>query len=75
MVASHLTDRQTAERIQLYMEYGPEPPFAAGSPDNAPAEVLAAFKEMAKPMLTRRKEVTLRVAAGLQAARPGGASP
>lgn len=63
VVASHVTNRATAEKIQLYMEYSPQPPFAAGSPDTAPADVLAAFQEMAKPMLTRRKEVTLRVAA------------
>ena len=50
------------------MEYNPQPPFAAGSPDTAPPEVLAAFQEMAPPMLTRRKEVTLRVAEGLNAA-------
>jgi cyclohexyl-isocyanide hydratase len=67
VVASQLTDRKTAERIQLYMEYDPQPPFAAGSPDTAPADVLAAFKDVAKPMLTRRKEVTLRVAEGLKA--------
>jgi cyclohexyl-isocyanide hydratase len=67
VVAKELTDRATAERIQLSMEYDPQPPFAAGSPDAAPAEVLAAYREMARPMLTRRKEVTLRVAAGLNA--------
>jgi cyclohexyl-isocyanide hydratase len=66
VVASHLADRATAEKIQLYMEYNPAPPFSAGSPDTAPPDVLAAFKEMAKPMLTRRKEVTLRVAARLK---------
>jgi cyclohexyl-isocyanide hydratase len=67
VVAKELSDRATAERIQLSMEYDPQPPFAAGSPDAAPAEVLAAYREMARPMLTRRKEVTLRVAADLNA--------
>jgi cyclohexyl-isocyanide hydratase len=62
VVASHLADRHTAERIQLYMEYDPAPPFTAGAPDTAPPDVLAAFKETAAPMLTRRKEVTVRVA-------------
>lgn len=66
-VASLLADRPTAEKIQLYMEYNPAPPFASGAPDTASPEVLAAFKEMAKPMLTRRKEVTLRVADALNA--------
>src|SRR5262245_9452998 len=76
VVAKELTDRATAERIQLSMEYAPQPPFAAGSPDTAPAEVVAACRDMAKPMLARRKEVTLRVAAGLNAptAKPGCAS-
>jgi cyclohexyl-isocyanide hydratase len=62
VLASKLTDQATAEKIQLYMEYNPEPPFESGSPDSAPQAVVAAFKEMAKDMLTRRKEVTLRAA-------------
>src|SRR5262245_48758496 len=66
LVASYLADRATAEKIQLYMEYSPAPPFAAGAPDTAPPEVLAAFHEMAKPMLTRRKEVTRRASAALK---------
>ncbi|MGE0565886.1 MAG: DJ-1/PfpI family protein, partial [Pseudolabrys sp.] len=60
VLASKLADRATAEKIQLYMEYNPEPPFESGSPDTAPSAVLAAFKDMARDMLTRRKEVTLR---------------
>jgi len=67
VVAEHLADRPTAEKIQLYMEYNPAPPYAAGSPDTAPPAVLAAFNEMAKPMLTRRKEITQRVGARLDA--------
>ncbi len=35
-VASLLTDRPTAETIQLFMEYNPAPPFEAGSPETAP---------------------------------------
>jgi cyclohexyl-isocyanide hydratase len=62
VLASKLTDNVTAEKIQLYMEYNPEPPFESGSPDSAPPAVLAAFNEMARGMLTRRKEVTLRAA-------------
>jgi cyclohexyl-isocyanide hydratase len=77
VVAKELTDRATAERIQLSMEYDPQPPFSAGSPDSAPAEVLAAYREMTRPMLTRRKEATLRVAARLNApaVKPSRASP
>ena len=67
VLASKLTDAVTAEKIQLYMEYNPEPPFDSGSPDSAPPPVLAAFNEMAKGMLTRRKEVTLRASKQLDA--------
>jgi cyclohexyl-isocyanide hydratase len=41
-LAAMLTDRPTAEAIQLGIEYNPAPPFDAGSPDTAPAEVVAA---------------------------------
>ena len=40
-LVSQLVDRKTAEAIQLRLEYNPAPPFNAGSPDTAPAEVLA----------------------------------
>jgi cyclohexyl-isocyanide hydratase len=73
VVASRLTDVPTAERIQLYIEYNPEPPFAAGSPDTAPPQVLATYRELARPMLARRKEVTLRVAEGLEPSAPKSA--
>ena len=39
-LVSILIDRPTAEAIQLRLEYNPAPPFAAGSPDTAPPEVL-----------------------------------
>src|ERR1700683_4900749 len=40
-LVSHLVDRPTAEMIQLRLEYNPAPPFTSGSPDTAPADVLA----------------------------------
>jgi cyclohexyl-isocyanide hydratase len=66
-LASVLADRQTAERIQLFLEYTPQPPFTSGSPDTAPKEVLAKVSETIAPMLTRRKEATLRAAQRLKA--------
>src|SRR5262245_61532728 len=39
-LVSLLLDRKTAEAIQLGIEYNPGPPFNAGSPDTAPADVL-----------------------------------
>ncbi|HEY5796192.1 MAG TPA: DJ-1/PfpI family protein [Bosea sp. (in: a-proteobacteria)] len=40
-VVAELVNRQAAEAIQLRLEYNPAPPFNAGSPETAPAEVLA----------------------------------
>ncbi|UMG94089.1 DJ-1/PfpI family protein [Nocardioides sp. TF02-7] len=34
-----LTDRRTAQAVQLWTEYDPQPPYDAGSPERAPAEV------------------------------------
>jgi len=39
-LVSILVDRPTAEAIQLRLEYNPAPPFASGSPDTAPPEIL-----------------------------------
>src|SRR4051794_11974749 len=38
-LAARLTDERTAMGIQLQIEYDPQPPFDAGSPDKAPREV------------------------------------
>lgn len=64
-LASLLTDRTTAEKIQLYMEYNPEPPFQAGSPETAPAAVVSEFKGYVKGMLEQRREAVARSAAKL----------
>jgi cyclohexyl-isocyanide hydratase len=44
-LVSILAGRQTAEAIQLGLEYNPAPPFDAGSPDSAPPEILTLVKE------------------------------
>ena len=64
-LAAILTDRPTAEAIQLFIEYNPAPPFDAGSPDTAPAEVLAAVKARMAAR-TGRSEAMGRAAAELQ---------
>jgi transcriptional regulator GlxA family with amidase domain len=38
-LACVLAGQQAAQRIQLAIEYDPEPPFDAGSPDKAPKEI------------------------------------
>ena len=40
-VAAEVAGAETAQRIQLSIEYDPAPPFAAGSPDRAPETVRA----------------------------------
>jgi cyclohexyl-isocyanide hydratase len=53
-IAAELAGEPIAERIQLYLEYAPEPPFAAGTPETAPAAVRASFDKLAAPMLAAR---------------------
>jgi len=64
-LVSHLVDRQTAEMIQLRLEYNPAPPFSAGSPDTAPPEILALMKQRIAPAQARRREANGRAAARL----------
>lgn len=56
MLVSLLVDRAAAETVQLRLEYNPAPPFNAGSPSTAPAEVLAAMKARIAPAQARRLE-------------------
>jgi cyclohexyl-isocyanide hydratase len=64
-LVSIMIDRQTAEMVQLGLEYNPAPPFNSGSPDTAPAEILALMKEKIAPFRQRRNEATARAAARL----------
>jgi cyclohexyl-isocyanide hydratase len=64
-LAAELAGRPTAERVQLYMEYEPAPPFHAGHPDVADPAVVEAFNELARPMLDARRAAVARAAARL----------
>ncbi len=64
-LVSILIDRRTAEAIQLRLEYNPAPPFFAGSPDTAPAEVTALLEQRMAPSRQRRAEAISRAAARL----------
>ena len=61
-LVSILVDRTTAEAIQLQIEYNPAPPFTSGSPDTAPAEVLALLRERGAANQARRLEAVKRAA-------------
>ena len=64
-LVSLLVDRTTAQAIQLRLEYNPAPPFNAGSPEIAPAEVLALMNERLSATQPRRSEAMHRAAARL----------
>jgi len=65
-LVSIMVDQKTAEAIQLRLEYNPAPPFDAGSPDTAPPELVALFKEKIAPARQRRSEAIERAAARLE---------
>jgi cyclohexyl-isocyanide hydratase len=44
-LVAELAGAAAAQAIQLNLEYAPEPPFDAGSPATAPAEVVAAVRQ------------------------------
>jgi putative intracellular protease/amidase len=43
-LAGRIAGRDTAESIQLMMEYDPQPPYSAGSPQTAPADLVARMR-------------------------------
>jgi cyclohexyl-isocyanide hydratase len=72
-LVSMMVDRQTAEAIQLGIEYNPAPPFNSGSPDTAPPEILALLRERNAPGQARRTEAMHRAAARLTSPQPSTA--
>jgi len=64
-VAAMLRGDRCAETIQLSMQYAPEPPFNAGSPDTAPADVTAAVRASSAEIMARREATARRVAVRL----------
>ncbi|MCX5529995.1 DJ-1/PfpI family protein [Streptomyces sp. NBC_00006] len=43
-LAGRIAGDETAQAIQLMTEYDPQPPYDAGSPDKAPAHIVARFR-------------------------------
>jgi len=64
-LVAHMVDSTTAQAIQLGMEYNPAPPFNSGSPDTAPAAVLAVMRERFAKRGDFRKDANARAAARL----------
>jgi transcriptional regulator GlxA family with amidase domain len=51
-IATEIVDEETAQAIQLGIEYDPAPPFTSGHPDRAPASVTA----LVAPLYVKRRE-------------------
>ncbi|MNL54949.1 Isonitrile hydratase [compost metagenome] len=64
-LAAELFDEDTAQLVQLQLEYAPAPPFASGSPETAPGSVLEQARQRAADSLKLRGEITARAAAKL----------
>jgi len=56
---AELAGRDVAEAIQLNLEYAPEPPFAAGSPETARPEIVARVREMSAGVRAERERLAL----------------
>lgn len=68
-LVAELAGPETAQAIQLQLEYAPEPPFEAGSPDGAPAEIVAAARRRGAPLRTAREGLVAEAASRLAAAQ------
>ncbi|RYJ04404.1 MAG: DJ-1/PfpI family protein [Acetobacteraceae bacterium] len=67
-IAAEVAGPAVAQSIQLQIEYAPQPPFDAGRPETAPAEVLAAAEARGAGMRAERVALVARVAARMAAA-------
>ena len=64
-VLAEIGGAELAQAIQLGLEYAPAPPFDAGSPDTASAEVLAAYQQRMAAILPVREAEARAAAARL----------
>ncbi len=64
-LAAELRGDEAAQIIQLQMAYAPEPPFNSGTPETAPAAVLAQARRSVTEVTARREATATRVAASL----------
>jgi cyclohexyl-isocyanide hydratase len=71
-LAGLLAGEDVAQRIQLSLEYAPQPPFDAGTPTTAAPAVLEEYRALAAPKMERRRQAVEAAAARLAAARDDG---
>ena len=70
-VAALLRGDDAARVLQLAMQYAPEPPYRSGTPEAAPAAVLARARREMRAITKRREQTARRVAQRLGIATPG----
>ena len=54
-LAGRIAGDRVAQSIQLMIEYDPQPPYDAGSPDRAPAEIVSGLRARSRFLLTGRR--------------------
>ena len=64
-VVAELAGPETAQAIQLQIEYAPAPPFNSGSPETAPAPILARLRDRNMTIAAQRREAVEAAAARL----------
>jgi cyclohexyl-isocyanide hydratase len=64
-LVAELADPETAQAIQLQIEYAPAPPFDAGLPETAPPAILARVRERHAAIASRRQDAVAAAAARL----------
>ena len=67
-LSAEIAGPEAAQAIQLAIEYAPAPPFDAGRPELAPAEVLARLKTFMEPLANARYGAAEEAARRLQPA-------
>lgn len=60
-LAAEIAGRSEAEAIQLQLEYAPEPPFDAGTPETAPQAVLETVRARGAALRQERERLVERV--------------
>jgi len=55
-LAGRIAGDETAQAIQLGIEYDPQPPYDAGSPGRAPAEIVSRLEARSRFILTGRRD-------------------
>jgi cyclohexyl-isocyanide hydratase len=64
-LAAELIGAEAAKTIQLQIEYDPDPPFAAGSPETAESAIVESVRGATATFLSRRRAISEQAAAAL----------